>query len=387
MEPLDHPERILVVNDTPQSLEMIIENLTFDFTDVHGVESIADARRMLERAQEDDRPFDALVQDMDMGSEGADGGLQFLIELRNDRETADLPIIIVSAHPETEFHWSAEAISKGADYYCELRKVVTHLPPLLKACIRRARARSALKEEATLLRETLRQILPREIADEVALKRRPPPRHYESATVLFTDFVGFTKSAEHLEPAKLVGGLTKCFDQFDRIVYRHGVNKIQTIGDAYFACGGVPTGTRDHPLKAVRAALDMRDFALAWNERCPPDEAAWPIRIGLHTGNLTGGVSGQTGFRYDLWGSTVNTGARVESGAEPGTVCVSETTRNLVEPFFDFGLTRTIHAKGLGEIPIFPVLNLKEELRRDVGKYNELRARQFAKPMVKSDRS
>ncbi|MDH5655962.1 MAG: adenylate/guanylate cyclase domain-containing protein, partial [Spirochaetia bacterium] len=92
-----------------------------------------------------------------------------------------------------------------------------------------------MKSEKLLL-----NILPESIADELKQTDRVKPKLYESATVMFTDFVGFTKIAENLQPSELVSELDRCFGTFDNISKKYGLEKIKTIGDAYMAAGGIP---------------------------------------------------------------------------------------------------------------------------------------------------
>ena len=87
----------------------------------------------------------------------------------------------------------------------------------------------------------LLNILPEETAKELKEKGSSEARLIRQVTVLFSDFKGFTALSQELSPEKLVADLNECFSAFDRIMERHGVEKIKTIGDAYMAAGGLPT--------------------------------------------------------------------------------------------------------------------------------------------------
>ncbi|MBK8429231.1 MAG: adenylate/guanylate cyclase domain-containing protein [Lewinellaceae bacterium] len=67
-----------------------------------------------------------------------------------------------------------------------------------------------------------------------------------TTSVLFADFVGFSKIAEVLSPQQLVSELDTCFRAFDQIIALHGIEKIKTIGDAYMCAGGLPNGGGPH---------------------------------------------------------------------------------------------------------------------------------------------
>ncbi|EMO29222.1 adenylate/guanylate cyclase catalytic domain protein, partial [Leptospira interrogans serovar Bataviae str. HAI135] len=60
----------------------------------------------------------------------------------------------------------------------------------------------------------------------------------------------------------------------------------------------------------------------------------WDVRIGFHTGPIAAGVIGKNKFSYDIWGDTVNIASRMESSGEPGKINVSETSYELLSPFF-----------------------------------------------------
>ncbi|MCA9718690.1 MAG: tetratricopeptide repeat protein, partial [Myxococcales bacterium] len=105
----------------------------------------------------------------------------------------------------------------------------------------RARARNmqismgvaAAEREAQVVERLLLNTLPRPIVRELRLRGRVAPVHHAHATVLFTDFVGFTRIAAALEPAALVDELDRLFTDFDAIAQRRGLEKLKTIGDAY----------------------------------------------------------------------------------------------------------------------------------------------------------
>ncbi len=85
-------------------------------------------------------------------------------------------------------------------------------------------------------------------------------RRYDSVSILFTDFKGFTAISANLSPEELVQEIHHCYKAFDDIITRNGVEKIRTIGDAYMAAGGLPKPSESHALQVVRAALEIRDF-------------------------------------------------------------------------------------------------------------------------------
>jgi class 3 adenylate cyclase len=205
--------------------------------------------------------------------------------------------------------------------------------------------REKLKSESLLL-----NILPEQTAQELKELGKAQPRFYESATVLFTDFVGFTSIAESLSPEELVKELDDIFRMFDHIMARHGLEKIKTIGDAYMAVGGVPKSNASHSLDAVYAAIDM--------QRSLKNRPDWKLRIGIHTGAVIAGVVGEHKFAYDIWGDAVNVAARMEQSGEGGQINISEITYNYIHEFsselpFHFTFRGKIPVKNKGEIGMY----------------------------------
>jgi guanylate cyclase len=107
----------------------------------------------------------------------------------------------------------------------------------------------------------LLNILPKEISDALKVDRSAIAAHYESASVLFAYVVGFTPMAAAMSPLRLVNVLDEVFSAFDDLVEKHGLEKIETIGDCYMVAAGAPRERVDHALALVLLALDMREAA------------------------------------------------------------------------------------------------------------------------------
>lgn len=195
----------------------------------------------------------------------------------------------------------------------------------------------------------LLNILPSEVADELKEKGNAEARQFDNVSVLFTDFVNFTKTAENLTPKQLVQELNECFTAFDNIMDRNGLEKIKTVGDAYLAVCGLPVFDSRHPQKAVQAALEIRDFMINRSRQ----EKTFEIRIGIHSGSVVAGIVGIKKFAYDIWGDTVNTAARMEQSGEAGKVNISEITHQLVKDDFNCVYRGEIEAKNKGKMGMY----------------------------------
>ena len=211
-----------------------------------------------------------------------------------------------------------------------------------------------IKDERDRSKELLLNILPEETARELETSGFAKTRYYESVTVLFTDFKGFSTIAGQLTPQALVAELNDYFGTFDEIVERFGLEKIKTIGDAYMCAGGIPIENNTHPLNAVNAALAMQEYMEKRNqERQTRGEEGWELRVGIHTGPIVAGVVGKKKYAYDIWGDTVNVASRMESNGEPGKVNVSSSTYQYIKENYQCLYRGKISAKNIGEVDMY----------------------------------
>jgi class 3 adenylate cyclase len=194
------------------------------------------------------------------------------------------------------------------------------------------------RSEALLL-----NILPEKIADRLKSSEATIADDFPAATVLFGDIVGFTEMSRHLSAHQLVALLNDLFSRFDRLVERHGVEKIKTIGDGYMVAAGVPTSRRDHAEAIAGLALDMRDAFLEFRREHGLDIG---FRIGMHSGSVVAGVIGARKFAYDLWGDTVNVASRMESQGLPDEIQISAETRALLPDAYRVDERGAIEVKG-----------------------------------------
>jgi len=198
--------------------------------------------------------------------------------------------------------------------------------------------------------ELLLNILPAEVASELKESGRAMARQFDEVTVLFTDFVDFTRISEKLSAQDLVTELHLNFKAFDEIIERHGLEKIKTIGDAYMAVSGLPVPNPQHALMAARAAQEIQAFV---RQRKKGMTHPFEIRIGMHSGPVVAGIVGVKKFAYDIWGDTVNTAARMESTSEPGKINLSGATYALLKDTLDCDYRGKITAKNKGEIDMY----------------------------------
>ncbi len=211
----------------------------------------------------------------------------------------------------------------------------------------------------------LLNILPKDVAMELKEKGFAEPSLFESVSVLFTDFKGFTSIAENMSPNELVKELDACFIQFDKITEHFNLEKLKTIGDSYMCAGGIPIKNKTHAIDSILAALEIQNFMnTIRSEKEKNGLPYWEIRLGIHTGPLVAGVIGERKFAYDVWGDTVNTASRMESSGAAGKINISGATYELVKDFFECEYRGKINAKNKGEIDMYFVHGLKPEFSK-----------------------
>jgi len=245
----------------------------------------------------------------------------------------------------------------------------------------REQALALVADERDRADELVEAVLPVPIADRLKLGERRIAEHYDAATVVFADVVGFTPLTARLDADSLVELLDRLFRRFDAVVDRHGIEKIKTIGDSYMVASGAPMPRPDHAVVAARFALDLLDTMAAFADDADvsgaalqidagPGSASGPnaadvttghgpdgsvgsvysmsLRIGMHSGPVVGGVLGRRRPIYDLWGDTVNVASRMESQGIPGRIQVSDATRALLSSEFALEERGTIDLRGRG---------------------------------------
>ena len=145
-------------------------------------------------------------------------------------------------------------------------------------------------------------------------------------SVLFADLVGFTPLSESRDPEQVRELLSQYFEATRTVIARYGGVVEKFIGDAVMAVWGTPVATEGDAERAVRAALEV---VAAVAELGRAGERAGPGRA--RAGVVTGEVAVTLGATSEgmVAGDAVNTAARVQSAAEPGSVLVDASTQRL----------------------------------------------------------
>ena len=151
----------------------------------------------------------------------------------------------------------------------------------------------------------------------------------KTVTILFTDIVDSSRLSLALDPEALRNLLARYFGEMSAVIRRHGGIVEKYIGDAIMAVFGVPILHEDDALRAVRAAVEMRDTLAILNREL---EAGWGVRlanrIGVNTGEVIAGDHTQ-GHLF-VTGEAVNVAKRLEEAAAANEILIGEPTHRLV---------------------------------------------------------
>ena len=175
----------------------------------------------------------------------------------------------------------------------------------------------------------------------------PSREQRKTVTVLFCDLTGSTALGETLDPERLRALLARYFERMKAIVERHGGSVEKFIGDAVMAVFGVPVLHEDDALRAVRAAVEMRDAL---------PELGLQGRIGVMTGEVVTGTEERLAT-----GDAVNVAARLEQAAQPGEVLIGAPTLALVRDAVEVEPVEPLELKGKAEpVPAYRLLRVHD---------------------------
>src|SRR5262245_37682884 len=171
-------------------------------------------------------------------------------------------------------------------------------------------------------------------------------------TAVFADLVGSTALSERLDPEEVKLIVAEAVARIVRVVDEFGGTVKDLAGDGVLTLFGAPVAHEDDEERALRASLRVVEEL---TEYAAEVEAAWGIsgfgvRVGVSTGPVVlGDVGAGERVEYAAFGDAVNTAARLESAAEPGTVLVSDETKRRAEPLFEWGDAQPFELKGKAE--------------------------------------
>ncbi|MBW1689320.1 MAG: FHA domain-containing protein [Deltaproteobacteria bacterium] len=179
-----------------------------------------------------------------------------------------------------------------------------------------------------------------------------------TATMLFTDIVGFTRLAEQISPRETNIILNRYFSAMTDVVFSYDGTLDKYIGDGLMAVFGAPMERDDDAERAILAAKDMREKLTAMMTEKGSSSSTFDIRIGINTGRVVAGnIGSPRRMDYTVIGDPVNIAARLESIAEPNQILIGEETYKTVKGKFEIREIGRKRVKGKSEeIMVYEVL-------------------------------
>lgn len=208
------------------------------------------------------------------------------------------------------------------------------------------------------------------------------PEERKLVTILFADVTGSTALADSLDPEDVRALMSRYYDHARRVITPRGGTLEKFIGDAVMAIFGLYQAHEDDPERALASALALRE-AVASDEILSP---VFRLRIGVNTGEV---IATNNPDRLDflVTGDAVNISARLQQGANPGEIIVSERTASATRKTFFFEEPRLLQAKGKPQpLQIFPLRCQRAtrlvERHPFVGRVQDLRQLEILKERV-----
>ena len=208
----------------------------------------------------------------------------------------------------------------GAPFARTCPTCATTLPAQAKFCLECGTTLAPVGQPSTAAPPPSRPVAPVALSGS-SPQANGPGSELRHVSVLFCDLVGFTPFSEKRDPEEVRELLSGYFELARAIVTRYGGIVEKFIGDAVMAVWGAPVAKEDDAERAVRAGLELVSAVASYGSEHRTDLQA---RVGVVTGGAATTESAEEGL---VIGDKVNTAARIQSAAAPGSCYVDEMTR------------------------------------------------------------
>lgn len=186
------------------------------------------------------------------------------------------------------------------------------------------------------------------------------------ATILFCDIRGYTSLTEKIDTLVAVEILNDFLSSMTEAVFVNEGTLDKYIGDCVMAIFGAPVAHPDDPLRAIKAALDMKQRVCRLKEEwCKkmkiPEVESFEIGTGIHTGEvIAGNVGNINRMEYTVVSTAVNLASRLENTAEPGQILISRSTYELTKGLINAKELPPVNLKNISRpVEVYEVIDLK----------------------------
>ncbi|MDY6875204.1 MAG: adenylate/guanylate cyclase domain-containing protein [Chloroflexota bacterium] len=182
----------------------------------------------------------------------------------------------------------------------------------------------------------------------------------QEITSLFADIRGFTDFSRQHDPETLVEVLNKYLTIGAEAVLAEDGTLDKFMGDCVVALFNAPLPQADHVLRAVRAALKIREGIVLLHERLPPSYRL-DCGMGINVGDaVAGNIGTLKQVNYTAIGSSVNLARRLQEAAAPGQILLSQKAYQRVQKHIQARSLTPIKVEGINEpVTVYELLGLK----------------------------
>jgi class 3 adenylate cyclase len=227
-----------------------------------------------------------------------------------------------------------------------------------------------LKKEFKKSKNILNILLPDFVRERIRTGQRFISEDQGVVTIIFIDFMDFDDIVSMNQPGELIDFLDKMYNAYDQMCNIHSLQKIETVGKSYMACGGLKAiekkykknrSIKHHTIRILNFAFEVVEYVKKRNLK---NGDPLRVKIGIHTGRVISGVVGQHKPQFSLVGDSVNRTSRVCSKCESNKIHMSEDTQKFLKGLPDLRFEpRTVWMKGLGDVQTFYVYKKKTAIR------------------------
>lgn len=180
-------------------------------------------------------------------------------------------------------------------------------------------------------------------------------------TVLFADIRGFTTYSEQLSPEQLVSVLNRYLAAMAEAVLSQEGTVDKFLGDAIMAWFNAPIPQKDHTLRAVKAALLLRETVESLYHELPEDSHL-AFGVGIHYGDAVLGLIGtDRRLEYTAISDSVNTAKRIQENSEKNQILISKVAYERVQDMIETKYHAAMSVKGKSQpVEVYEVLGLKK---------------------------
>ncbi len=216
------------------------------------------------------------------------------------------------------------------------------------------------KKRLEAQRALFERMVPPAVIDQIDINKIELGGERKEITTLFADLRGFTSFSENLDPVELVTILNQYMSAAADAILAQGGTIDKFLGDGVMAWFNAPIPQPDHTLRAVRAALGIRDAIARLHEQFPP-EYHLSFGVGIDFGEAVLGLVGtQKRLDYTAIGDSVNTAKRIQENSAPNQIIISEAAHNLIEHDIFARQLPAMHLKGKRNVvQVYEVIGLR----------------------------